>query len=149
MLQTIKNTTKTQQNMKADVKRILTKLSEYKSTIHKISLSVISDAKQVVSEAGDEIDFVDKLQNEIISDLNRIEKIAIKIKGDIDGLDNAKGYKSEIKNSMKQIQKAADELGADFKNIQEYKLLDASLDIIDDFESDNKRIKQDAKKYLK
>ena len=135
--------------MKPDVKRILTKLSKNKSTIHKISLSVISDAKQVVREAGDEIDFVDKLQNEIISDLNRIEKIAIKIKGDIDGLDNAKGYKSEIKNSMKQIQKAADELGADFKNIQEYKLLDASLDIIDDFESDNKRIKQDAKKYLK
>ena len=135
--------------MKPDVKRILTKLSENKSTIHKISLSVISDAKQVVREAGDEIDFVDKLQNEIISDLNRIEKIAIKIKGDIGGLDNAKGYKSEIKNSMKQIQKAADELGADFKNIQEYKLLDASLDIIDDFESDNKRIKQDAKKYLK
>jgi glutamine synthetase type III len=135
--------------MKPDVKRILAKLSKNKSTIHKISLSVISDAKQVVREAGDEIDFVDKLQNEIISDLNRIEKIAIKIKSDIGGLDNAKGYKSEIKNSMKQIQKAADELGADFKNIQEYKLLDASLDIIDDFESDNKRIKQDAKKYLK
>ena len=135
--------------MKPDVKRILAKLSKNKSTIHKISLSVISDAKQVVREAGDEIDYVDKLQNEIISDLNRIEKIAIKIKSDIGGLDNAKGYKSEIKNSMKQIQKAADELGADFKNIQEYKLLDASLDIIDDFESDNKRIKQDAKKYLK
>ena len=135
--------------MKPHVKRILTKLSENKLITHKISLSVISDAKQVVREAGDEIDYVDKLQNEIISDLNRIEKISIKIKGDIDGLDNAKGYKSEIKNSMKQIQKAADELGADFKNIQEWKLLDASLDIIDDFESDNKRIKQDAKKYLK
>ena len=135
--------------MKPHVKRILTKLSENKLITHKISLSVISDAKQVVREAGDEIDYVDKLQNEIISDLNRIEKIAIKIKGDIGGLDNAKGYKSEIKNSMKQIQKAADELGADFKNIQEWKLLDASLDIIDDFESDNKQIKQDAKKYLK
>lgn len=60
--------------MKPDVKRILAKLSKNKSTIHKISLSVISDAKQVVREAGDEIDFVDKLQNEIISDLNRIEK---------------------------------------------------------------------------
>jgi DNA repair ATPase RecN len=137
--------------MKPSVHKILTKLSNYKVELdtQKINLSVISDAKQVVKEAGDEIDFVDKLQNEIMDDLRKIEQIGSKIKSNISGLDNAKGYLSEIKNSMKQIQKAADELGADFKNIQEWKLLDASVDIIADLEADNTRIKQDAKKYIK
>jgi len=135
--------------MKPDVKRILTKLSENQTDLRKINLSVITDAKKVIREAGDEIDFVDKLQNKIIDDIQRIEKIANDIKSDISDLDSAKQYKSEIKNSMKQIQKAADELGADFKNIQEYKLLDASIDLIDDLDGDNKRIKQDAKKYIK
>ena len=135
--------------MRPDVERIFTKLSENKLITHKISLSVISDAKQVVKEAGDEIDFVDKLQNEIMDDLRKIEQIGSKIKSNISGIDNAKGYLSEINNSMKQIQKAADELGADFKNIQEWKLLDASVDIIADLEADNKRIKEDAKKYIK
>jgi DNA repair ATPase RecN len=137
--------------MKPSVQKIITKLSNYKVELdtQKINLSVISDAKQVVKEAGDEIDFVDKLQNEIMDDLRKIEQIGSKIKSNISGLDNAKGYLSEIKNSMKQIQKAADELGADFKNIQEWKLLDASVDIIADLEADNTRIKQDAKKYIK
>jgi GTP1/Obg family GTP-binding protein len=137
--------------MKPSVHKILTKLANYKVELdtQKINLSVISDAKQVVKEAGDEIDFVDKLQNEIMDDLRKIEQIGSKIKSNISGLDNAKGYLSEIKNSMKQIQKAADELGADFKNIQEWKLLDASVDIIADLEADNTRIKQDAKKYIK
>ena len=137
--------------MKPSVQKIITKLSNYKVELdtQKINLSVISDAKQVVKEAGDEIDFVDKLQNEIMDDLRKIEQIGSKIKSNISGLDNAKGYLSEIKNSMKQIQKAADELGADFKNIQEWKLLDASVDIIADLEADNKRIKEDAKKYIK
>ena len=84
-----------------------------------------------------------------MDDLRKIEQIGSKIKSNISGLDNAKGYLSEIKNSMKQIQKAADELGADFKNIQEWKLLDSSVDIIADLEADNKSIKQDAKKYIK
>ena len=137
--------------MKPSVHKILTKLSNHKVELdtQKINLSVISDAKQVVKEAGDEIDFVDKLQNEIMDDLRKIEQIGLKIKSNISGLDNAKGYLSEIKNSMKQIQKAADELGADFKNIQEWKLLDSSVDIIADLEADNKSIKQDAKKYIK
>ena len=137
--------------MKPSVQKIITKLSNYKVELdtQKINLSVISDAKQVVKEAGDEIDFVDKLQNEIMDDLRKIEQIGLKIKSNISGLDNAKGYLSEIKNSMKQIEKAADELGADFKNIQEWKLLDASVDIIADLEADNKRIKEDAKKYIK
>jgi bifunctional ADP-heptose synthase (sugar kinase/adenylyltransferase) len=135
--------------MKPSVNKILTKLSKNQVKPSKINLSVISDAKQVVREAGDEIDFVDKLQNEIMDDLRKIEQIGSKIKSNISGLDNAKGYLSEIKNSMKQIQKAADELGADFKNIQEWRLLDSSIDVIADLESDNKRIKQDAKKYIK
>lgn len=135
--------------MKPSVHKILTKLSETKLASQKINLSVISDAKQVVKEAGDEIDFVDKLQNEIMDDLRKIEQISSKIKSNIGGLDNAKGYQTEIKNSMKQIQKAADELGADFKNIQEWKLLDASIDIIADLEADNQKIKQEAKKYIK
>lgn len=135
--------------MKPDVQRILTKLSENQTDLMKINLGVITDAKKVIREAGDEIDFVDKLQNKIIDDIQRIEKIANDIKSDISDLDSAKQFKSEIKNSMKQIQKAADELGADFKNIQEYKLLDASIDLIDDLDGDNKRIKQDAKKYLR
>jgi len=137
--------------MKPSVHKILTKLANQKVELdtQKINLSVISDAKQVVKEAGDEIDFVDKLQNEIMDDLRKIEQIGLKIKSNISGLDNAKGYLSEIKNSMKQIEKAADELGADFKNIQEWKLLDSSVDIIADLEADNKSIKQDAKKYIK
>ena len=137
--------------MKPELQKIFTKLSEskVKQEVKKINLSVISDAKQVVKEAGDEIDFVDKLQNEIMDDLRKIEQIGSKIKSNISGLDNAKGYLSEIKNSMKQIQKAAAELGADFKNIREWKLLDASVDIIADLEADNKSIKQDAKKYIK
>ena len=135
--------------MKPSVQKIITKLSKNQVKPLKINLSVISDAKQVVREAGDEIDFVDKLQNEIMDDLRKIEQIGSKIKSNISGLDNAKGYLSEIKNSMKQIQKAADELGADFKNIQEWRLLDSSIDVIADLESDNKRIKQDAKKYIK
>jgi DNA-dependent RNA polymerase auxiliary subunit epsilon len=56
--------------MKPSVHKILTKLSNYKVELdtQKINLSVISDAKQVVKEAGDEIDFVDKLQNEIMDE---------------------------------------------------------------------------------
>lgn len=137
--------------MKPSVQKIITKLSQNKIdlTTKKIDLSVISDATQIIREAGDEIDFVDKLQNEIMDDLRKIEQIGLKIKSNINGLDNAKGYLSEIKNSMKQIQKAADELGADYKNIREWKLLDSSVDIIADLEADNKKIKQDAKKYIK
>lgn len=134
--------------MKPSVNKILTKLSKEKE-LQKVELSVISDAKNVIKEAGDEIDFVDKLQNKIIDSIQRIEKIASDIRSDISNLDSAKQYKTEVRASMKRIQDAAAELGADYKNIQEWKLLDASIDLIDDLDSDNKRIKQDAKKYLK
>lgn len=134
--------------MKPSVNKILTKLSKEKE-LKKIKLSVISDAKKVIKEAGSEIDFVDKLQNKIIDSIQRIEKIASDIRSDISDLDSAKQYKTEVRASMKRIQDAAAELGADYKNIQEWRLLDASIDLIDELDSDNKRIKQDAKKYLK
>jgi len=135
--------------MKPDVQRILTKLSEGQTNLRKINLSVITNAKKIIREVGDEIDFVDKLQNKIMDDIQRIEKIASDIKSAISDLDGAKQYKPEVKSSMSQIRKAADELGADFKNIQEYKMLDSSIDLIDGLDGDNKRIKQDAKKYIK
>jgi len=132
--------------MKPELQKIFTKLS--KEQTQRVDLSVIDDAKQVIREAGDEIDFVDQLQNEIMSKLQQINKLGADIKQSIKGLDNAKGYKSEITNAMKQIQKAASDLGADYQSIREWKLLDSSIDLINDLEADNKRIRQEAKKFI-
>ena len=83
-----------------------------------------------------------------MSKLQQINKLGADIKQSIKGLDNAKGYKSEITNAMKQIQKAASDLGADYQSIREWKLLDSSIDLINDLEADNKRIRQEAKKFI-
>lgn len=128
--------------------KILTKLAkQQEEKFEKVELSIMQEAKSLINEVGKEIDFVDKLQNEILSDIRKIRDMSENAKGKINGLDNAKAYKTDVKNLMKRLSKAAKDLGVgdSIKNSSEYRLLDSSLDLIDDLEADNKEIKKTLK----
>lgn len=132
--------------MDSKTQELLQKFS--KQSRYTINLSIIQDAKKLVDEVGNEIDFVDKLQSEIIAELNSMSSQIAELKNKSSQLTDIKSYKSEITSMQKKMLKAGADLGVEdsIRSTQEYRLLDASLELIDDLEPDTKNILADIKK---
>lgn len=136
-----------EQIIKEITEKVMTKLA-----IEKIELSLVDDSKTVVKKAQVEFDKLDKAEYNYQNAIDKYEKIRdifleadAMTSGSKNRLKKIIAEMDEIKN---QFVKTGKDLGIDYKQIPEYKILEMNLKTAIDYEEGATEQSKEIRKYL-
>ena len=121
--------------------------------ITNVNFAVIDDLKKITKEATNLLGKLDEIENDFNNAVTKYDKLRdVFLKADAGTLATVRKIKEIVKEmqTLKQkFEKGAKDIGIDFKNIQEYRVLEQTLKFALSYSKSGEEQSKDIRKYIK